>query len=226
MHAAVVRPQRGGTAPQVPIQLLRRLGILPRLLRAIAAVQHKAADHPDLPGLSLLQELPAGDIVRRDAAVRPHLDDAIGVSGRLDHRLALQDRVADRLFHVHVGAGLDGVDHRQRDASGPAWPRWRSRASPSPASRDSPRRAWAYRSPTSPPPPRTCRAGGGPRPPAPRSCTGPRRPPPAGYSFPTSRSRSGPCDRSCPAGPWRRRESPRPVPWQSSFSETSGGRWT
>ena len=69
---------------------------------------------PILPGLPFLEELHRRDVVRRDAAVRADLHDAVGRPGRLDHRAAFVDRVADRLLDVDVGAGFDGGDHDQR----------------------------------------------------------------------------------------------------------------
>ena len=52
--------------------------------------------------------------MRRDAAVRADLDHAAGRPGRLDHRPAFADRVADRLLDVDVGPGLHRGDRLQR----------------------------------------------------------------------------------------------------------------
>ena len=41
------------------------------------------------------------------------LHDAVGVACGFYHRDAFKDRVADRLFDIHVGSGFDGGDHNQ-----------------------------------------------------------------------------------------------------------------
>ena len=53
------------------------------------------------------------DQVRRAAALRADLHDALVLAGGGEHRLALDHVHADRLLHVDVGPGLDGGDHRQ-----------------------------------------------------------------------------------------------------------------
>ena len=46
--------------------------------------------------------------------MRADLDDAAGGARGVHHRAALHHGVSDGLFHVNVGAGFDGGDHRQR----------------------------------------------------------------------------------------------------------------
>ena len=53
------------------------------------------------------------DEVRRAAALRADLHDALVLAGGGQHGLALGHVDADRLLHVDVGPGLDGGDHRQ-----------------------------------------------------------------------------------------------------------------
>ena len=45
--------------------------------------------------------------------MRADLHDAAGGARGVHHRAALEDGVADRLFHIDVGASLDGRDEGQ-----------------------------------------------------------------------------------------------------------------
>ena len=51
---------------------------------------------------------------RGAAVLRAHLHDALVLAGRLDHLAAFPRIVAERLFHVHVLAGLAGPNRGQR----------------------------------------------------------------------------------------------------------------
>ena len=67
-----------------------------------------------MPSLPSLDDAVAGlDQVRRAAALRADLHDALVLARGGEHGLALDHVHADRLLHVDVGAGLDGRDHRQ-----------------------------------------------------------------------------------------------------------------
>ena len=70
----------------------------------------EGSDHTDFADLAGLEERHAGDGMGRDAAVEADLNQAPGVAGGADHRLALVDCMGDRLLDVDVGTGLDGVD--------------------------------------------------------------------------------------------------------------------
>ena len=71
-------------------------------------------DVGDFAELALANEFVARfEQVRRAAALQADLDGAIVFARGGDHRLAFDDVVADRLLHVHVGAALAGLDHRQ-----------------------------------------------------------------------------------------------------------------
>src|SRR6266567_1242059 len=75
---------------------------------------NESADHADFSRLAGFQKLHAGDIVRRNAPMQAHLDGAVGFTSGLDHRFALENRVADGLFDIDVSARVDGSDRYQR----------------------------------------------------------------------------------------------------------------
>ena len=58
--------------------------------------------------------VPGVDQVRRAPALHPDLHDASVLAGGRKHGVPFDDVDADRFLHVHVGAGPDRFDHRQR----------------------------------------------------------------------------------------------------------------
>ena len=72
-------------------------------------------DVGDLPEFPLVKEPLLGlDQMRRAAALRADLHDAVVFPRRGKHRLALDDVHADRLLAIHIDAGLARLNHRQR----------------------------------------------------------------------------------------------------------------
>ena len=114
MAKFAVRSPRRRAAPHVVVEVRRRLAV-----GRIAPVAHVvvAANFGvgDVAEQALCDDLLAGlHEVRRAAALRAHLHDAIVFAGSSEHRLAFDDVDARRLLHVHIATGLDGGDHRQR----------------------------------------------------------------------------------------------------------------
>ena len=104
-------PGGGRTEPHVPVEVGRRVSVggLPDTQRIHVGVVPRAdeADRPQSPALhdvlGLLEVL-ARSLLRTD------LDHAVVLAGGLDHHLALVNGHRDRLLHVHVLAGLAGLD--------------------------------------------------------------------------------------------------------------------
>ncbi len=110
----VVGPQWRRSAPHFVIQEFRD-----RLQRRVAVVSHVVIatdiDLADLAEQAGFDDVLLGvDQMRRAAALRAHLHDAVVLASRGEHRFALEHVATDRLLHVHVGAGLDSRNHRQR----------------------------------------------------------------------------------------------------------------
>ncbi len=71
-------------------------------------------DQADLAQLAFLDDgVPGFDEMRRAAALRADLDDALVFARGGEHSLAFDDIDADRLLHIDIRAGLDRGDHRQ-----------------------------------------------------------------------------------------------------------------
>ena len=99
------------TEPHVPVEIGWRVGVgrLPDALRIHVGVVPRAneADRPQAPALHDvlgLSEVLAGSLLGAD------LDHAVVLAGGLDHHLPLVNGHRDRLLHVHVLAGLAGLD--------------------------------------------------------------------------------------------------------------------
>ena len=113
MAKFAVRSPRRRAAPHIVVEIRRRLAV-----GRIAPVAHVvvAANFGvgDVAEQALCDDLLAGlHEVRRAAALRAHLHDAIVFAGSSEHRLALDDVDARRLLHVHIATGLDGSNHWQ-----------------------------------------------------------------------------------------------------------------
>src|SRR5262249_30352394 len=115
----VVRLVLRGPKPQTEVQLLgRRRGLAEADVAtsrvAAARLVAQAARHQEFTQLAgpgdLLELLP----LRRAAALRAVLHDAVVLAGRLDGDPALVDVVTARLFDVDILAGLAGPDGHQR----------------------------------------------------------------------------------------------------------------
>ena len=105
---------RGGSAPHVPIEFLRRLAVFRGSLGPVAAVVNKGADAADPAGLSGFQKFHTRDIVRRNPPVRADLHHTVGGARGVYHRASLHNRVANRLLHVDMCAGLHRGDGNER----------------------------------------------------------------------------------------------------------------
>src|SRR5688500_15651540 len=66
--AAVIRPERRGSAPHLPIEFLRNFLRRQRFL-ATAAIMDKAADHANFANFARANKFPAADIMGRNAAM-------------------------------------------------------------------------------------------------------------------------------------------------------------
>ena len=111
---AVERPQRGGAAPPIPIELFRHFHGGQWFLGTAAAVVDETADHADVANFAGADEVATADIVRRDAAVGADLDHPAGGARGVHHGAAFHDGVANGFFNVNVGAGFHGGDRRER----------------------------------------------------------------------------------------------------------------
>ena len=79
--AAVVRPERSRTTPQIPIDSLG-VSTLRSGFSGSAAIMDEGADHPDLADLAGADELAPGDVVRRDATMCADLYGFAGLAER------------------------------------------------------------------------------------------------------------------------------------------------
>ena|SRR3954469_4885251 len=113
MYLCIERAQRGWAAIHLPIHSFGWLAVRSRPLLATRAV-HKGAHHSDRAGAALLQKLHAGDKMRPDAPVQPHLDNASRVFGGVHHGPALPNRMASGLLHKHMRSRLQRCNPNER----------------------------------------------------------------------------------------------------------------
>jgi len=74
----------------------------------------EGSDHSDFADLSGFQELHARNRMRRDTAMQSDLYEPVGFAGRLYHRFAFVDGVADRFLHINMRSYFYGVDGWER----------------------------------------------------------------------------------------------------------------
>src|SRR5690606_22646496 len=104
---------RAGAQPQVEVALGRNDTLLRGANRTAAAIDD-GASQLDLAQLAGLDELGGRLQPARRTVLRAALADAVVLAGSLHHAAAFHDVVADRLFDIHIFAGLHGPDRGQR----------------------------------------------------------------------------------------------------------------
>src|SRR5262249_60775189 len=106
-----VRNQRGRAAPQIEIEIVRRLSRL-RLADRTAELAVPGLGHQNVADLSVTQPLHGLADDAGAAALRPHLALFARSFGRVHHQPALADIVTAGFLDVDVLAGIQGQDSR------------------------------------------------------------------------------------------------------------------
>ena len=105
---AVVGTPGSGAAPLIPVHAAGRRGVGRGLFFAAGAAGDKHSDHSDAADFAGADKVHAGSMMRADAAMQSHLDDAVGGLGGAQHGLALGDGMAGRFFHKQMRARFQG----------------------------------------------------------------------------------------------------------------------
>ena len=108
---AVERPLRCRAEPAVVVHARRRLPVRQHRQRGEPVHVRPGAHAADAPEGTAAHELHGLGPVRAAALPLAALHHPPVAAGGGGHRLALADRVGQRLFHVHVLAGGAGIDH-------------------------------------------------------------------------------------------------------------------
>ena len=108
VDVGIVRPHRGRADVEVPVQFRRRIAIGREAAAGRPVRVVPDLDHRDVAQPARLNDLDRLAIVLLAVLLRADLHDAIVLLGRLDQVASFADRVAQRLFEVHILAGLAG----------------------------------------------------------------------------------------------------------------------
>ena len=87
--------------------VLRRLFLVP-------AVVDEGSDHPDLSRFARLDELTPGQIMGRDTAMGPDLNNPASIASGGHHGASFENRVPYRFLYIDIGTGFDRSNRDQR----------------------------------------------------------------------------------------------------------------
>ena len=105
---AVVGAPRSGAAPLIPVHAAGRRRVGRGLLFSIRAAGDEHSDHSNAADFAGADEVHAGAMMRADAAMESHLDNAVAGLGGAQHGLAFGDGMAGGFFHKQMRARFQG----------------------------------------------------------------------------------------------------------------------